>query len=65
MDFKELFKLMYIVICTVMLTIAFILVLGNVENLTTFIVVKLFGVALGVGAYKGLERTGVIQWLSR
>lgn len=68
MTYKNLFTLLFVLICMVMLATSFVLVLGEINPkhpLITHVVVRVFGIALGLGAYKGLLRANIIQRLSR
>ena len=67
MDFKELFKLLFVLICLVASACAIVLLFGEVRPeypMITFYVVKALGLCLGAGAYKGLKYLGLLRWLN-
>jgi hypothetical protein len=68
MDVNELKKGLYLIICITMLMLSILFILGDMPdnyNIAVFFTVKVFGMALAVGAYKGLKQTGILQWLSK
>lgn len=68
MDFKELFKLLLLIICMITFAIAFVFIFGELDgthSFTRLLVCKAFGLMLGLASWRGMKFLGLLQWLDK